>query len=140
MQKLEIIPSQGIGVIKFGARPDEVMAVFGSELVYEDWMGGNLNNSLSYHGLVFRFNECDSHGPLENSTFGELQVWGREDASLYGKSIHNWTKQELIQYCLEHNIQYGTPDNGDLEATQIGFEASFSEKGLLLSAGLWRPE
>ncbi len=40
----EISPSNGFGPIKFGFTPSEVKSVWGSELVYEDWMGGNLEN------------------------------------------------------------------------------------------------
>ena len=135
---------QGIGAVTFGMKPDEVTAVFGSKQVHEDWMGGNLNDSLLYHGLIFQFDRHDSHGPyshgpLENSSLVEIEVWGREDASLYGKPIHAWTKQELKQYLIDHNIECETPANGDLVSAQIGFEAGFDEDGRLLCAGFWQP-
>ena len=38
---MDILPGQGIGPIRHGMRPAEVLAVFPEPQVYEDWMGGN---------------------------------------------------------------------------------------------------
>ncbi len=101
------------------------MKVFGSKQVYENWMGGNLNDSLLYPGLILGFDKCDSHGPLENSRFTEFQVLKREDAVLYGKPFMNWTKQELFQLFAEQGIE-STPEGGLCSPT-VCFEMSFDE-------------
>jgi len=46
---MEIIPDIGLGSMRFGMSPDEVVALMGEAQTYEDWMGGNLNDSLVYH-------------------------------------------------------------------------------------------
>ncbi len=43
-----IYPKKGIGPVTFGMSPKEVSDVMG-ETVYENWMGGNLNDSQIEH-------------------------------------------------------------------------------------------
>ena len=44
--------------------PDEVVALMGEEQTYEDWMGGNLNDSLLYHHLIIGFDKYDGLSPV----------------------------------------------------------------------------
>jgi hypothetical protein len=67
-QRLDIHPGVGIGPIRHGMRPAEVLAVFPEPQVYEDWMGGNLNDALLFRGLRLHFSKCDSRAPLADST------------------------------------------------------------------------
>ena len=67
---LDVIPGQGIGPVRLGMRPAEVLAVFFEPQVYEDWMGGNLNDALRFHGLRFHFTDCDARAPLPHPSYG----------------------------------------------------------------------
>ncbi len=73
--KLDIHPGEGIGLVRFGMRPAEVLALFSEPQVYEDWMGGNLNDALLFHGLLLHFNECNRSGPLPSSTLSWVEVY-----------------------------------------------------------------
>ena len=63
---------------------------------YEDWMGGNLNDALLFHGLIFTFDRCDSHGPLPHALLDRIDIHGREDADLFGQPLGTWTKDALV--------------------------------------------
>ena len=45
VRRLDIHPGKGIGAVRHGMRPAEVLAVFDEPQVYEYWMGGNLNDA-----------------------------------------------------------------------------------------------
>jgi len=36
-------------------RPNEIVSVFTEPQMYEEWMGGNLNDSLLFQGLILGF-------------------------------------------------------------------------------------
>jgi hypothetical protein len=55
MGHLELYPGEGIGLVRIGMSPAEVLAVLDEPQVYEKWMGGNLNDSLLFRGLLFHF-------------------------------------------------------------------------------------
>lgn len=63
---LDILPWTGLGPLRFGMKPNEVRRAFDEDQVYEDWMGGNLNDSLLYRGLILGFDKEDSRGPLKD--------------------------------------------------------------------------
>jgi hypothetical protein len=65
---MEIFPNIGLGPIRFGMNPSQVQAVLGSDRTYEPWMGGNLNDSQLYPGLIIGFDNCDDRGPLKDVT------------------------------------------------------------------------
>ena len=82
---MEIIPKVGLGPLRFGMAPDQVRALFSEQETYEDWMGGNLNDSILYRGLIIEFDLCDAWGPLAGSKFREVRLHRREDAILWGR-------------------------------------------------------
>jgi hypothetical protein len=77
VKRLDIHPGEGIGPIRHGMRPVEVLAVFPEPQVYKNWMGGNLNDALMFHGLRLHFTDCDTHAPLPNSTLNWDPAAGR---------------------------------------------------------------
>jgi hypothetical protein len=62
--RLEIIPGIGIGPVQRGMSPPQVLEALPEKHQYEEWMGGNLNDSLLFHGLIFSFDKCNPAGPL----------------------------------------------------------------------------
>jgi hypothetical protein len=77
--------------------PAEMLAVFPEPQVYEDWMGGNLNDALLFHGLRFHFDKCDGVGPLPASRLNCIVVHQRENAMLFDRPMADWTWSEVMQ-------------------------------------------
>jgi hypothetical protein len=116
---LEIIPGEGIGPIRRGMKPAEVLAVFTEPQVYEDWMGGNLNGSLIFHGICLEFTNCDAQTPLPQSTLDTIIVHGREDAHLFGRPISEWMKVELVEELRSRNYEPEFYPNGGIAVSSL---------------------
>ena len=93
--RLEIHPGAGIGRVRLGMSPAEVEAVFTEPHKYEEWMGGNLNDALLFHGLIFTFDVCDGRGPLPHARLNLIEVRGRADVDLLGQPLHGWTADDI---------------------------------------------
>ena len=52
---MEVIPNIGVGPVRFGMSPAEVLTAIPEGQKYEEWMGGNRNDSLLFHGLILGF-------------------------------------------------------------------------------------
>ena len=141
MDRLDVQPGQGVGSIKFGMTPDEVIALFDETSVYEEWMGGNLNDSLLYHGMIFGFDRCDGSGPLKDSALGEVIVRERDDVSLYGKPMTMWTKPELLQRFATDGIrmegQHFIYNTLQVHAPDFPMDLRFDDDGRLLELHTW---
>jgi hypothetical protein len=112
-------------------RPAEVLALFSEPQVYEDWMGGNLNDALLFRGLRLHFNKCDSRAPLPNSTLNWIVVHQRPDAYLFGRPIGEWTKDSILRELWARGYVPHTPENGDVEVyRKLGL--SFEDDGRLV--------
>jgi len=130
-QRLEIHPGEGFGPIRHGMRPAEVLAVFTELQMYEDWMGGNLNDALLFKGLRCHFGECDSSGPLPHSRLNWIVIHQRPDAYLFGQPVGEWTKESVLAELRMRGYDAHTPLNGDVEVPQqIGL--SFDDDGHLI--------
>src|SRR5262249_52943046 len=97
MGRLEIHPGEGIGLVRMGMSPAEGLAVWDEPQVYEDWMGGNLNDALLFRGLRFHFDECDRQGPLPRSRLTWVVVHRRDDTLLFGRPVGDWTRDGILQ-------------------------------------------
>lgn len=122
-------------------RPGEVLAVFGEPRVYEDWMGGNLNDSLFFHGLVFFFSDCDAYAPLPDSTLYEVWVRQREDAFLFDRPMCEWTKEALFGELQSQGYVVVTHAKGAIfvqnkDTGQVVLDISFDDEGHLTSASI----
>ncbi|HKN65015.1 MAG TPA: hypothetical protein VJW73_01980, partial [Gemmatimonadaceae bacterium] len=86
--------------------PAEVRAALGEPEGYEEWMGGNLNDSLLFHGLICGFDECDAYGPLSGSALCELRISvpHRGDTVLWGRPLAQWTARDLRQHAASMSI------------------------------------
>ena len=111
-------------------RPAEVLAMFPEPQVYEDWMGGNLNDALLFRGLRLHFSKCNSSAPLADSTLNWVVIHQRADAYLFGRPISEWTKDSVLAELRARGYDAQTPPNGDVDVPQqIGL--SFEDDGRL---------
>lgn len=135
--ELQIIPKIGIGPLRFGMSPDEVRRRFPEKETYEEWMGGNLNDSLLYRGLILGFGASDSHGPPADSHFCEVILNRRQDATLWGKSLFTWTKTSIRDHLENNGIAYESHENGDILVGSLCTSMSFDESGQLVYIEMW---
>jgi hypothetical protein len=96
---MEIIPKIGLGLLRFGMSPEQVRSLFEEPETYEEWMGGNLNDSLLYKG-------CDAYGPLAHSKFCEASIYKRDDAVIMGRSLLDWNRSSVIDRLENENLSY----------------------------------
>ena len=134
---MELIPKVGFGRLRFGMTPAEVGALVPEESTYEEWMGGNLNDSLLYHGLIIGFDECDSTGPLPDSGLNRICVFGREDAVIWGKSICDWTKAAAATHLDQNLIPYRILNSGDVSVQGLSLSLSFDDSDRLEYVEVW---
>ena len=134
---MDVIPDVGIGPVRFGMSPAEVVACFPEEQKYEDWMGGNRNDSMLYHGLIFGFDSCDSVGPLAQSRLVEITVFEREDARLWEQTISDWSKEWVTEYLERNGIPCEIQESGDLLVRAQSLSLSFSESDQLVYVEAW---
>lgn len=128
MSRLDIHPGEGFGPIRLGMRPAEVLAVFPETQVFEEWMGGNLNDALLFKGLRLHFSDCNSWKPLPESTLEWIVIHERPDAYLFGRSVVEWSKEDILAELRVRGYDAQTPPFGDVEVPgQIGM--SFDDDG-----------
>jgi hypothetical protein len=72
-----------------------VLDAFPEEQRCEDWMGGNLNDSLLFHRLIVTFDQHGSYGPLPEARLEQMVLHQREDATLYGTPLDAWDERSL---------------------------------------------
>ena len=126
---LDILPWIGLGPLRFGMKPSEVRCAFKECHVYEEWMGGNLNDSLLYRGLILQFDKCDAYGPLEDSRFDGVKAKARKDIWLFGKRLASWTRNDLTSYVDEMKwIRQDGPE-GDLDIVDLAVGFGFDAEG-----------
>jgi hypothetical protein len=112
-------------------RPVEVFAAFPESQVYEDWMGGNLNDALLFQGLRLHFTECDSNAPLPDSRLEWIVIHQRSDACLFDRPVGEWTKESVLRELVTRGYDAQTPANGDVDVPgQLGL--SFEDDARLV--------
>ena len=132
-----VLPDR-LGPIFLGCRPADVTAVLGERPKYEDWMGGNLNGSLCYHGLMFDFDACDSRAPLPGSRLAGIHVFGRDDAVLFGQRLRRWRCGPLSRELDRQNVDHFKTGDTDLLCPASKTEFGFDSDGWLES--IWLEE
>jgi hypothetical protein len=141
---MEVFPNVGIGPLRFGMNPAQVLALFSEQQIYEDWMGGNLNDSLLYHGLIIGFDECDGDGPLAHSRFREVRLNRREDTVLWGRNLFDWTKPAVTDHLENGGLPYRLAACGDVSVPDLSLLLAFDESSRLEYVEMWashvRPE
>ena len=122
MSELVVNPGRGLGPIKLGMSPAEVLSHVDEEQAYEEWMGGNLNDALTFRGMRLHFDKCDSHGPLEDSKLTWIVIKDRDNVSLFGSSMASWTRDAIIEELNSRGFDVEQSDNGDVDVLGvIGF-------------------
>jgi hypothetical protein len=111
---LHIRPGQGLGSIRLGMRPDEIIRVFDEPQMYEEWMGGNLNHSLLFQGLILGFSAWNSSAPLPESKLVSVTIFQRRGACLFERFISDWNKTSLMEELKARRFELQTPSNGDI--------------------------
>lgn len=133
---MELIPKVGLGLVRFGMRPSEVKSIFGLGTDYEPWMGGNLNDSLLYPGIIAGFDKCDSRGPLEDSRLVELRINQNADIQFFNKSVFELAENELRGLLEKKNIRVEERD-GYLFLPELNVEFEPNESGRIVSLNFW---
>lgn len=134
---MELIPKIGIGPLRFGMRPSEVKDVLGPEHGYESWMGGNLNDSLLYSGMILGFDRCDSRGPLNDSKLIEFRINQNADIHFLQKPVFKITGNEFCQTLEQHNINIEREPNGYMFLPELNIELEPDENGNIVSLSFW---
>ncbi|OHX34992.1 hypothetical protein BJL95_04140 [Methylomonas sp. LWB] len=137
----EISLTEGLGPVKFGMSPGIVKSLLGSELCYEDWMGGNLENFLYYKGLLIGFcGEIDDH-PTDSSlvcmflvkTSHPLSLWGQKISNAKMEDIESLLKVKAIKcnllqsgvlQCVDQELQFLFDSDGHLDEVYFAFKYS----------------
>ena len=102
--------------------PAEVLAVFSEPQVYEDWMGGNLDDALLFQGLRLRF---------DFTTLNSIAIHHRADAYLFDRPIGDWTKEAVLRELEARGYDAHADPNGDVDVPgRLGF--SFEADGRLV--------
>jgi hypothetical protein len=127
-KKYALIPPRQFGPISLGCSPASIYREFGYELTWEEWMGGNRNGDLYYHGLVFVFDACDAQEPLTDSKLKVVNGLAREDVVFRDRPLRSWTKTEIEQLLEVERLSFRQLIDG-LEVEDWNFEFSFDENG-----------
>ncbi|MCB8925014.1 MAG: hypothetical protein H6652_05245 [Ardenticatenaceae bacterium] len=134
---MEIVPGEGLGPIKFGMSPSEVISIMGEKQVYESWMRGNLNDSLVYPGIVIIFDVYNSAGPLANSQVEEFEISESFiEVKFKGLSIFKESKQAIENALTSHSIPYQI-NEPDISISAIGLALGFNNLGKVDNISFW---
>jgi len=136
---MEIIPNIGLGPLRFGMSPKQVRSLLDEPEVYEDWMGGNLNDSLLYKGMILGFDWHDAYGPLPFSEFRGAQINMREDVVVLGKRLLDWKKLSLTDRLEKESVAYELEACGDIRVPEWSLAFSFDDQERLIWLSMWTP-
>jgi hypothetical protein len=133
---LELQPWLGLGPLHFGMTPAQVRAALAEPEAYEEWMGGNLNDSILFRGLICGFDRHDSQGPVAQAKLRELRLaTTRPDVVFEGRPLRNWTRETLSALPALANAQPSGPSSLSIPALGLAFD--FDERGQVAFADLW---
>ncbi|MEL4339744.1 hypothetical protein AAEH92_03360 [Shewanella xiamenensis] len=134
---MEIYPNKGIGNIKFGMNPQDVKEIMGSDLVYQEWMGGNLNDTLFYSDLIVGFNDCDGDEPLPNSRVVEFRANASERIKFNGVALAKLSRTELASMVVKGSK--AVVDKNQVVIFQdLGVSFGFNENGSVCILEMWQ--
>jgi hypothetical protein len=134
----ELRPQEGIGDVYFGMTPSEVHQRISEPHVYEQWMGGNLNDSLLYHGMIFGFDRCDSRGPLPDARLVEVSINMRADVTFGHRPLFEWHREEVAEHLAAHLAVFQRDPDGGITAPYLGLWFKFHASGTVKEAGIYR--
>lgn len=127
----EISLIEGLGPIKFGTSPSNVKSAWGSDLYYEDWMGGNLENFLYFKGLLVGFRgEVDDY-LAENSVVCMFQVKTVHPLCIWEREITHEPKSSIEKILKTNKAKYKVLPNGIIQCTDRELQFRFNSEGTL---------
>jgi len=134
---MEIYPNKGIGNIEFGMNPGAVKEAMSSDLVYEEWMGGNLNDALFYSDFIVGFNDCDEDEPLPDSKVVEFRANGSKRITFNGIALASLTRGKLASMVVQ-GIEATIDKNQDVIFQELGVSFGFDENGSVCILEMWQ--
>ncbi len=134
---MDIRPNLGIGKIEFGMSPSEVKDIMGTDLIYQDWMGGNLNDCLFYSDIVVGFNNCDENEPLPNSQVVEFRCNNSGRVLFDGNALSILTRDKLKEM-VYLGVAGQLDRNLDLSFQDLGISFGFNEDGSVCILEMWQ--
>lgn len=124
-----IKPMVGFGPIRFGDAPSAVYATFGTQLSWnQDWMDGNMNDSLFYHDVAFYFDKCDNEKPLTNAHLIRCEFYLKDDALLFDRPMTNWARTDMIKQLTDEHLYFRFFKDGSISVPALQLEIGFNEK------------
>ena len=135
---MDINPRTGIGDIRFGMQRDEVIALLGSEQTWEEWMGGNLNDSLLYPGLILGFDAHDSYGPLPEGRLVQIVVSSKYPCNLFGLELKTVTREMVLSSIASSTAKHFP--NRSIEAPELNMHFYFKPDDTLCNLGFTAEE
>jgi hypothetical protein len=128
----------GVGAVRFGMNPSQVKKLLGDTLVWEEWMGGNLNDAIYYQGIVLFFDDHESVGPRTHSRLEQVAVRPTYPAKWRGVLLADLTR-DLIASLLGAAAKRRDYPNGNSAILGPRFHSMFGQDGHLLelSVGSW---
>jgi hypothetical protein len=136
---MEIYPNKGIGNIKFGMNPCSVKEIMGSDLVYKDWMGGNLNDALFYSDFIVGFNDCDTDEPLPDSRVVEFRANDGDRVKFNGVALASLSRDSLASMVVQ-GVKAVVDKNQDVIFQELGVSFGFNENGSVCILEMWQQE
>ncbi|MBL8796154.1 MAG: hypothetical protein JNM56_19795 [Planctomycetia bacterium] len=98
--------------------------------MYEVWMGGNLNDALLFHGMRLHFGVF--------SVLDWVVVHQREDAYLFDRPVHVWTRDSILVEMQSQGYLAQTLANGDVDVERQ-LSLSFAADGRLDWVEIYTP-
>lgn len=109
---MEIVLGAGVGPLRLGMTVAEVLSKMTEDRQYEEWMGGNLNDSLCYPGILVRFDRTGRSEPPPSARLDGIQIRKRAELSLLGRPFANWRALELTRALTGSGIDWKFEDAG----------------------------
>ena len=97
IRPLEVELQSGAGPIRFSMTATDVLRLLPEPRGWEEWMGGNTNGNLLYHGMVLWFwpDSNRSDDPPPTARLFRIQLRRRPGVTLFGVPAEQWTAQTL---------------------------------------------
>lgn len=119
------------GILSLGQKPSEVMDLLGAPTAREDWMGGNLNEAITYPGLLLLFDECDATAPLPDSQLELVQAVDSSGLMVLGRRMNEWDNNKLQSRLTDEGWHVVRENHATLVLPEIGVGFSFDARGLV---------
>ncbi len=125
MFNFDVRSGQEVGPFSLGMLYEDVKKMLDEPEVYEDWMGGNLNDSILVQGLVLGFDV----GLFPGAKLDCFDLRYREGAMLFGKKLEEW-RLDLFEGFLKDSgvdyvFEYQDEVDVDVSLIDLGLIVSF---------------